>query len=218
MIIPFRGAVASLSGSTCSPSTHASTRAGDLLVLAVHSHWGSALGAGVITPPAGWTLIARSVIGSSGTYEENDVAHYYRNAAASGAVAHVVSFDSAFTGSPTQALITTYAGSSGLDGTPHVFGGTTNSFTPAAPSPSGYARGIIAATSNGAPAIGTANGWARVAQLSGTGSVLGAVFELTDEPAPMVSPILSAGNRWAAISYALASDGPVELVHAGELR
>lgn len=63
MITPFRGTPVGLSTLTSTPTTHASTRAGDFLVLAVHGFWATSLGTGGITPPAGYTLIKRHDLG-----------------------------------------------------------------------------------------------------------------------------------------------------------
>lgn len=218
MITPFRGTPVGLSTLTSTPTTHASTRAGDFLVLAVHGFWATSLGTGGITPPAGYTLIKRSDQALTGT-NVTVVAHYYKVAAANGAVADTVTFDAGFTGSSTQTTITTYAGATGLTGTAQDFAGANvSAYSPPLAGASVYARNVIGHMFQGSTAspISTANSWTTVQTLAGAGTS-GHILELTDRAPSMTAPALNASTH-AGISYALISDGPAAIVHTGKLR
>lgn len=223
MIAPFRGTPVSMSGSTCSPSTHASTSTGDLIVAAIHGFWATSLGAGVITAPAGWTLIGRADVPGGGA-NMGVVAHYVSTAGASGVAAHSFTFDAGFTGSFTSCAISTYAGALGVTGvhTDSRVAGAAISYTPPVPTPVVYARGVIGHVffaSSASPILGSF-GWSTVQVYSGSSGQSGHLLDLPDQAPSMSSPVLSSasGSARCAVSYALVSDGLPALVHTGSLR
>jgi hypothetical protein len=208
MITEYRGTPSAISLLASSPATHASTVTGDLIVAAVHGFWATALGAGTITPPAGFTLIARSDVAGGGT-NQAVVAHYVATASTGGSHSHTFTFAAGFAGSTTEATITTYHGGFGITGvhTDSRVAGAAVTYTPTAPTPPRFARGVIGHTyfASSSNPISTANGWSTVQTFSGSAAQSGHILELPDQAPPMVSPVLAAtsGVARCSISYAV---------------
>lgn len=205
--------VAFYTGAINTGLAHASTAAGDRLIIAVHGLYNTASGASTITVPSGFVLIDRVDQQITTTTFWIACAHYEKIAVSGDLTPNVITVTlGAGWVSPTTTTICSASGTFGVTGvtTSSRDHATNATYTPSAPTPSRYAFGVIGhfveSTSMPSP-FSSANGWTSVAGGSTNGSH---VLTLVEQNPPMTPPVLNAasiggglGAARVSISYAL---------------